>query len=281
MNTHRAANPVNSSLKRLIDIVVVIFSLLLLWPVMLIIAIAIKLDSKGPVIYRHKRVGKDGVTFHLYKFRSMVSGGDDSSYIQYLKELIESERNGNGKALPYRKLMGDPRITRVGRVIRSFYLDELPQLWNILKGDMSLVGPRPHVQLEVEHYTPEQRRRLSVKPGATGLWQVTAKADSSFSELIDLDLQYIDNWSIWLDLKIILMTVALVLKGGEGFWTRMAKKIPARSSSRPRPAENSAPALHSALKGNQDLEPREAARPQSLPDFDGDWTPPKVSGIWK
>lgn len=280
MNSNRAANPVNNSLKRIIDIFIVICSLLLLWPVILIIAIAIKLDSKGPVIYRHQRIGKDGSTFHLYKFRSMVSGGDDSSYIQYLKELIESERNGNGKALPYRKLMGDPRITRVGRVIRALYLDELPQLWNILKGDMSLVGPRPHVRLEVEHYTPEQRRRLTVKPGATGLWQVTAKADSSFSELIDLDLQYIDNWSIWLDLKIILMTVGLVLKGGEGFWTRMSKKIPARSS-RPRPVESSAPGLHPALKGNQDKELREAARSQSLPDFDGDWTPPKVSGIWK
>lgn len=228
MNKNGIDDGLQQVLKRILDIVVVVTGMLLLWPLFVFIAIAIKLNSKGPVVYRHQRIGKDGAPFDLYKFRSMVSGGDDTSYIRYLGELIESEQNGQSHALPYRKLEGDPRVTKVGYYLRTFYLDELPQLWNILKGDMSLVGPRPHVRFEVDHYTPEQGRRLTARPGATGLWQVTGKADSSFSELIELDLQYIDEWSLWLDLKIIFKTVALVFKGGEGFWARMAKRIPGK-----------------------------------------------------
>lgn len=214
------------AIKRGIDLFVCISALILLLPVILICSIAIKLDSKGPAFYRHRRIGQDYRPFDLFKFRSMISGGDDTSYMNYLKELIESESNGDGEGLPYRKMSEDERVTRVGRILRNYYLDEIPQVFNVIKGDMSLVGPRPHVQFEVENYTEEQRRRLSVKPGITGLWQVAGKADCSFSELIQLDLEYIDNWSLTFDLLLITQTVRLIAKGGEKFWARMSKKIP-------------------------------------------------------
>lgn len=220
---YRAQRP----LKRVMDVTLSAGGLVLLSPVLAAIALATKLDSPGPVLFKHKRIGRDGRTFDLYKFRSMVCGGDDTEYKEYLHKLIESE-SGDGGGLPYRKMEDDPRVTRVGQIIRRYYLDELPQLWNILKGDMSLVGPRPHVQFEVDHYTPEQRRRLTVKPGCTGLWQVAGKADCTFSELIALDLEYIDRQSFWFDLRVILKTAALMLRGGEGVWARIAKRVPAR-----------------------------------------------------
>ena len=120
----------------------------------------------------------------------------------------------------------DDRVTRVGRFLRNYYLDEIPQVLNVIKGDMSIVGPRPHVQFEVDNYTEEQRRRLSVKPGITGLWQVGGKADCTFSELINLDLEYIDNWSLMSDFKLIFQTVWIIVLGGEKFWARMSKEIP-------------------------------------------------------
>lgn len=217
--------------KRLLDVLVSFFLLIFLSPLFLIFAVLIKLTSKGPVIYRHQRVGKDVRSFDLLKFRTMVSGGDDTQYMQYLKQLIESERdnvktNVNGNGLPYKKMGNDPRVTPIGEFLRKYYLDELPQLWNILKGEMSLVGPRPHVQFEVDYYRPEQCRRLSVPPGATGLWQVSGKADCTFNELIEMDLVYIDNWSLLQDFQIIIKTLLLMFRGGEEFWARMAKKVP-------------------------------------------------------
>jgi lipopolysaccharide/colanic/teichoic acid biosynthesis glycosyltransferase len=146
--------------------------------------------------------------------------------LEYLRLLIESDKGGCGNGLPYRKWNGDSRVTRVGNFLRKFYLDELPQLWNVLEGDMSLVGPRPHVQMEVDCYSQAQIRRLSVKPGLTGLWQVTGKADCTFNELIQLDLDYIDNWSLKLDIQLVFFTIILMLKGGAGFWARKAKEIP-------------------------------------------------------
>ncbi len=256
-------------IKRLIDIGISALGLILLSPLYLVIALAVKLDSKGPVIYRHKRVGKNVVPFNLLKFRTMVTGGDDRQYLDYLKNLIESERqnhgpvdgkqdlkkqatSGNGRhgnefstlistlpsthehlnSLAYTKMADDPRITRVGGFLRKFYLDELPQLWNILIGEMSIVGPRPHVQLEVDYYTSEQCRRLSVTPGATGLWQVAGKADCTFNELIALDLEYIDNWSLNLDFEIIARTILLMVQGGEQFWARLDKVLPRTSKTR-------------------------------------------------
>jgi undecaprenyl-phosphate galactose phosphotransferase len=214
------------SYKRIFDLTISISGLLFLWPIMAIIALLIRLDSPGPIFFRHQRIGKDGRTFDLYKFRTMVYGGDDNGYLRYLKQLIESEKDGNGSGLPYRKMNSDSRVTRVGQVLRCYYLDELPQLWNVVKGEMSMVGPRPHVKFEVDYYTPEQHRRLSVKPGLTGLWQVSGKADCTFDELIEMDLAYVDSWNFWLDLKLIFQTVSLMLKGGERFWARMTKYLP-------------------------------------------------------
>lgn len=212
------------ALKRAMDVSLSLAALMIFSPVFLLIAIAVRIDTPGPVIFKHRRIGKHGRPFDLYKFRSMAVGGDDHGYLRYLQELIESSKNGGGK--PYRKMSEDPRVTRVGRLLRNYYLDELPQLWNILKGDMSLVGPRPHVQLEVDHYTPEQRRRLLVRPGATGLWQVQGKGDCTFDELLALDIQYVETWSLALDLKLIWQTVYLILGGGEGLWARMHKAAP-------------------------------------------------------
>jgi len=210
--------------KRALDFCVALVGLLATWPFLALIAVLVRLDSPGPVIYKHRRVGKDGRLFNLVKFRSMATGGDDGKYMDYLQELIESEKNGESK--PYRKMEDDPRITGVGKFLRSTYLDELPQLWNILKGDMSLVGPRPHVEFEVGHYTPEQRRRLSVRPGMTGLWQVEGKAECSFGELIELDLKYIDEWSLGLDVRLVLNTLRLMIQGGQEVWARRAKRVP-------------------------------------------------------
>lgn len=218
-------------IKRLFDFTIALLLLLLLSPIIILLAILIRLDSPGPAIYKHVRIGKDGKPFDLYKFRSMTVGGEDKGYMDYLKQLIESSQSGSG-GIPYRKMDGDPRITRIGSFLRKYYLDELPQFLNILRGEMSLVGPRPHVQFEVDYYTSEQRRRLSVRPGATGLWQVDGKADCCFNELIALDLEYIDHWSLAEDFRIIFKTVLLMGRGGESFWARMSKQVPIRTLRR-------------------------------------------------
>ena len=217
---------IEPGLKRLIDLLAAIVCLVGCAPLLLLIAILVRLDSPGPAIFKHRRIGKDGHPFDLYKFRSMRTGGDDTGYMNYLKELIESdhEKNGNGK--PYSKMEDDPRVTRMGKFLRKYYLDELPQLWNVLRGEMSLVGPRPHVQLEVDSYSSEQRRRLDVRPGVTGLWQVEGKADCTFNELIAMDLDYVDHWSLKRDIQIVLKTLGVMSRGGEDFWTRKNKTTP-------------------------------------------------------
>jgi lipopolysaccharide/colanic/teichoic acid biosynthesis glycosyltransferase len=217
---------IERGVKRWVDVFFAGLFLIVFSPGILLIALCIKLESPGPIFYSHERIGKDGRPFRLLKFRSMTVGGDDGEYMEYLKQLIESDQGDSKKGIPYRKMEGDPRITRVGGFLRKYYLDELPQFWNIVKGEMSLVGPRPHVQFEVDYYTAEQCRRLSVRPGATGLWQVKGKADCTFSELIALDLEYIDNWSLGEDIRIIFSTILLMVRGGEGFWARMAKHVP-------------------------------------------------------
>jgi lipopolysaccharide/colanic/teichoic acid biosynthesis glycosyltransferase len=238
----KSYNKSQLTFKRIIDIIIAGVGLILLAPVIGLIALAVRLDSPGPVIYRHRRIGKNGQPFDLIKFRSMAFGGDDRAYTRYLHDLIESSRNGKG--MPYWKMETDPRITRIGRFLRQYYLDELPQLWNILIGDMSLVGPRPHVQLEVDHYTTEQRRRLSVKPGATGLWQVQGKADCTFRELLELDLDYVDHWSLGMDFQLMFRTLAIMLKGGEGSWARMAKVVPGQRGSPSQPESSLEPSVH-------------------------------------
>jgi lipopolysaccharide/colanic/teichoic acid biosynthesis glycosyltransferase len=190
--------------KRIMDMVLSTIFLVLLWPLMLLIAIAVKLESPGNVIYRSLRVGKSGSRFYCYKFRTMVAGSD---------VLKENLRRLNQRHGPFFKIADDPRLTRLGRFLRKYSLDELPQFWNVLKGDMSLVGPRPHPVDDVELYSPEHLGRLEVKPGLTGLWQVTARAIPSFDTCMRLDLAYIKKWNLLLDCRILMKTIPAVLAG--------------------------------------------------------------------
>jgi exopolysaccharide biosynthesis polyprenyl glycosylphosphotransferase len=190
--------------KRIVDIAVSALLLFALAPVMAIVAVAIVRDSPGPAIFRQRRVGVNGRVFNVIKFRTMSVDAE-----QRLEELLQhNEIRG-----PAFKIAEDPRITRSGRWMRRTSLDELPQLWNVLRGQMSLVGPRPPLPIEVAKYDVWHRRRLSMKPGITGLWQVDARRDPDFDRWVETDLQYIDNWSFWLDLKIIARTVPAVLSG--------------------------------------------------------------------
>lgn len=190
--------------KRLTDVLASLSLGVLSLPLMAVIAILIKLDSEGPAVYRANRVGKRGRLFVLYKFRSMFVGAETQ-----LEQLAHLNLGG-----PFLiKIPNDPRVTRVGRILRKYSLDEIPQLWNVLKGDMSLVGPRAQAPNEVALYSDQQKRRLAVLPGITGLWQVTARSDPRFETMVSKDLEYIDNWSWWLDLKIMLRTASVILQG--------------------------------------------------------------------
>ena len=193
-----------SVMKRIIDVALSAIALFFLWPFLLVIAVAVRLESCGPVIYRSPRAGKKGQRFVCYKFRTMVDGAD---------ELKESLRRCNERRDPFFKIADDPRVTRLGRFLRKYSLDELPQFWNVLKGDMSLVGPRPHPVDDYARYRLDDHRRLDVKPGITGLWQVIARTDPSFETCMKLDLEYMKRWSLSLDFKILLRTVPAVLAG--------------------------------------------------------------------
>jgi exopolysaccharide biosynthesis polyprenyl glycosylphosphotransferase len=190
--------------KRLIDVAGTTTILFLLWPLLAVIAIVIRLDSGGPALYRAVRAGRKGEPFLCYKFRTM-------------HPKANAERDGlrrqNERAGPCFKIARDPRITRVGSFLRRYSLDELPQLWNVLRGEMSLVGPRPHPIDDYERYTLEHLRRLDVTPGMTGLWQVTARQDPSFETNLALDLEYIERWSVGLDLRLLWKTAEAVLRG--------------------------------------------------------------------
>jgi len=188
-------------MKRLLDVSGAAIGLVLASPLMAIVALLIRLGSPGPVVYSAERTGAKGRRFRCYKFRSMVSNAD------HLKEDLRARNQREG---PIFKIDDDPRITRVGRIIRRYSLDELPQLWNVLRGEMSLVGPRPHPIDEVNHYELHQFRRLDVKPGITGLWQITARGCPSFELNMHLDLTYIENWSLLLDLRILASTIRVL-----------------------------------------------------------------------
>jgi len=194
----------NLATKRTLDVVVAAALLLLFSPVWLAIALAIKLDSPGPVLFWQKRLGKDGRPFAVYKFRSMRVGAEAER--EQLRDLNESDG-------PLFKIRNDPRLTKVGRLLRRLSVDEVPQILNVLRGEMSLVGPRPPTPDEVEQYEPWQRRRLEVMPGMTGLWQVSGRSELPFDEMMMLDIYYIDNWSVSLDLQILLRTLPAVLSG--------------------------------------------------------------------
>jgi len=191
-------------LKRLLDVAGAGVALIFLAPVLAVLAMLVRLDSPGPVLYAALRAGRKGRAFRCYKFRTMVRDADG------LKEKLRERNRRQG---PFFKITDDPRITRVGRWLRRYSLDELPQLWNVLKGEMSLVGPRPHPLDDFSEYTIEHLPRLDVTPGMTGLWQVTARRDPSFQTGMKLDIEYIHRWSLGMDLRILLRTAGVVLRG--------------------------------------------------------------------
>ena len=205
MSLHREPIPIMGLLaKRAIDIAVSGAGLAAVSPLLGVVALAIRCDSPGPILYRSERVGKKGRRFACYKFRTMVTDADARK---------ESLRHLNEREGPFFKIAKDPRLTRVGRLLRKYSLDELPQLWNVLNGEMSLVGPRPHPVDDYKQYDLEHLRRLDVTPGITGIWQVSAREDPSFEKSMLLDLEYIENWSPWLDIEILLKTIPVVFKG--------------------------------------------------------------------
>lgn len=210
--------------KRLLDVVIASSMLLLLAPVLLIIALLIKLDDPGPVIFAQDRVGArrrgkgaraawEIQTFRVYKFRSMVHNADETIHQAYIKAFVNGSAQAAEAGGPKFKLRNDPRITRVGRVLRKTSLDELPQLVNVLKGEMSLVGPRPVPMYEVAEYQDWHRERLAALPGITGLWQVKGRCQVSFEGMIQLDIEYVRRKSLWLDLWLLLLTIPAVLNG--------------------------------------------------------------------
>ncbi|WP_157271632.1 sugar transferase [Azohydromonas aeria] len=203
-------------MKRWLDVIGASVLIVLLSPLMLLVALLVATTSRGPVIFKQMRLGKGGVPFAFYKFRSMVTNMDDSIHRQFVADLIKGEiddKSQQGGAGPVYKIRRDPRVTWVGRIIRKTSIDELPQLFNVLKGDMSLVGPRPPIPYEAEIYQAWHLRRiLSATPGITGLWQVQARSTVTFNEMVRLDLRYIRECSLMMDLKILFKTVAVVLR---------------------------------------------------------------------
>jgi exopolysaccharide biosynthesis polyprenyl glycosylphosphotransferase len=191
-------------IRRILDFLGSLSLISIFSPLLLLMSLLIRLEGPGPIIYRQVRCGLNGRKFILFKFRSMIPGAEAQ------RDRLTSHNMMNG---PVFKMKNDPRVTRVGRVLRKTSMDELPQLFNVLKGDMSFVGPRPPIPEEVEKYEGWQRRRLSMKPGITGLWQVSGRNQIDFKDWMKLDLQYIDNWSLWLDVKILLKTIPVVLFG--------------------------------------------------------------------
>jgi len=202
--------------KRASDILLSLVAIVLLAPVWLIVSLLVKRGSPGPVMFRQERVGMDGRIFLCYKFRTMDADSDDAPHREAYRKNIEGleAANAGDTALPvFGKVKNDDRVTRSGKWLRRSSLDELPQLFNVLKGDMSIVGPRPPIPYEVENYDIWHRKRLDMKPGITGLWQVSGRNRLTFEEMVRTDLYYIENWSVWLDLKIIFLTLPAVWRG--------------------------------------------------------------------
>ncbi len=189
-------------IKRTVDVLGASAGLLLAAPIMLVVVVAIKLESRGPILFRHLRLARDGRPFVMLKFRSMYQEAPS------LRQQLFSENEVPG---PVFKIRSDPRITRIGHLIRKYSLDELPQLWNVLRGEMSLVGPRPPIPDEVTRYHPWQRERLAVKPGLTCTWQVSGRSDIPFDEWVQMDIEYVRTRGLLMDLKLLLLTVPAVI----------------------------------------------------------------------
>jgi Undecaprenyl-phosphate galactose phosphotransferase WbaP len=195
-------------IKRILDISLTFLLLLVSFPVFLVLGILIKLDSKGPILYTQKRLGKDGMTFDSYKFRTMFVNAEEK-----LSGLLSSDPEAANEYAKYHKLANDPRVTRIGRILRRYSLDELPQLINVVKGDMNLIAPRSYLPRELDAIGDYANIILKVKPGLTGWWQVMGRNNTSFQERLQLDAYYISNWSIWLDIYIVIKTVWVLLSG--------------------------------------------------------------------
>jgi exopolysaccharide biosynthesis polyprenyl glycosylphosphotransferase len=203
------AQKFSRTVKRLIDIVGSATALLLLSPLFLVVALLVKLGSAGPILFRQERLGEFGETFTFLKFRSMYANNDRKIHQEFMKRVIKGDHDGRteGESKSVYKMTNDPRITKIGRILRRTSLDELPQFINVLRGDMSLVGPRPPIPYECQEYEPWHRRRvLEVKPGITGLWQIGGRSRVRFDDMVRLDLQYIRSWSLWLDIQILWQT---------------------------------------------------------------------------
>lgn len=210
--------PVYDAIKRVQDVTMSAVALTVLGPIWLLIALVIRVTSPGPVIYRQKNViGRYGKPMTVYKFRTMYSNSDDSIHRRTIARFVQGEEidtiEKDGQKVPVYKMTRDPRVTPVGAVLRKSGLDEIPQLVNVLKGEMSIVGPRAPLAYEYEHYTERHKRRLEVMPGITGLYQVTARSAVPFERMIEIDLEYVANRSYWLDLKIMLATPWVLITG--------------------------------------------------------------------
>ena len=214
-----SASSNDSGAKRAVDIVFSLVVLIFGLPFYLLIAALIKLTSEGPVLFVQDRCGRDGAPFQFYKFRTMMADNCDQPHRQFTKSFIKGQamQEGNESDKPMFKLKGDPRVTSIGRFLRRTSLDELPQFINVLKGEMTLVGPRPPVIYELAHYKEWHRGRLTVKPGLTGLWQVSGRSTVPFDEMVMLDLYYIENWSLTLDFNIVLRTIPVMFFGCGGY----------------------------------------------------------------
>jgi lipopolysaccharide/colanic/teichoic acid biosynthesis glycosyltransferase len=198
---------------RAFDIAVAGVLLIVLSPLLLIVAILVRRDSHGPAIFRQERVGRNLVPFQVAKFRTMRQGVAADPHRAYVEQMIREEDDAAGTPRPMMKLQEDPRITKIGGFLRRTSIDELPQLWNVLRGEMSLVGPRPPIQYEVDAYPARAFRRFAVRPGLTGLWQVCGRSLVTFNQMIELDTEYVETRSLALNLKILVLTVPTVLHG--------------------------------------------------------------------
>jgi exopolysaccharide biosynthesis polyprenyl glycosylphosphotransferase len=206
--------------KRAFDLLAATVMLIVLSPVMLVVALLVKKSSSGPVLFAQERLGRDGKPFKFYKFRSMEHNSDDAIHRQFVAMFIGGDDDGcvdSNAGDQVFKMKLDPRVTPIGSILRKTSLDELPQLFNIVMGDMSLVGPRPPIAYEIENYLPWHMERLKAVPGLTGLWQVSGRSSVTFEEMVRLDIRYINNWSPWQDFIIILKTIPVVLQGTGGF----------------------------------------------------------------
>ncbi len=204
--------------KRALDVLLSGLALLVLSPALAVIALLVRRSSPGPIFFVQERIGKNGIPFKFYKFRTMVHNSDDAIHRQFAAMFInggsDTEKKDSGKVF---KMTNDPRVTAIGRWLRKTSLDELPQLWNILKGEMTIVGPRPPIAYELDHYLPWHHERLRVTPGLTGLWQVSGRSNVPFEEMVRLDIHYINSWTILEDVRIILKTIPVVLRGSGGY----------------------------------------------------------------